>query len=296
MGMEKQEEGGGGPWFDLPEDQFQRRAAAYGNTPELVAAATEFREKGYLIRDFGFSDADLAEAAAFTKRSQAGRVQDGWLANAAVRRLATNSGVMEFLNKLYCRRVIPFQTLNFARGTQQSVHSDTMHFNSAPVGFMCGVWIALEDIDPASGPLVYYPGSQRLPVFGGKDLKGGDYGSAYVPLAGRTVAESGIAAETAPIRQGEAFIWAAKLFHGGSPVTDPSKTRLSQVTHYYFGGCSYFTPLASDEAAGRVFWREPYDIARSRFVRNADPQAKPGLKYRIGQRLKIWMGRPHEGD
>ena len=32
-----------------------------------------------------------------------------------------------------------------------------------PPGFMCGVWVALEDMDMDNGPLVYYPGSHRLP-------------------------------------------------------------------------------------------------------------------------------------
>ena len=30
---------------------------------------------------------------------------------------------------------------------------------------MCGVWIALEDVDEDNGPLEYYPGSHRLPYF-----------------------------------------------------------------------------------------------------------------------------------
>ena len=32
-----------------------------------------------------------------------------------------------------------------------------------PEGFMCGVWVALEDMDMENGPLVYYPGSHKLP-------------------------------------------------------------------------------------------------------------------------------------
>jgi ectoine hydroxylase-related dioxygenase (phytanoyl-CoA dioxygenase family) len=38
-----------------------------------------------------------------------------------------------------------------------------MHFHSAPAGFMCGLWIALEDVRPEAGPLIYYPGSHRSP-------------------------------------------------------------------------------------------------------------------------------------
>ena len=36
---------------------------------------------------------------------------------------------------------------------------------------MCGVWIALEDVDPDEGPLSYYPGSPRLPYVSAGDLR-----------------------------------------------------------------------------------------------------------------------------
>lgn len=284
-----------GPWFDLPEPAYGERLAALSNQPDIVAAASEYRSKGYLVRDFGFSEDDLAEAAAYTKAISGGRIQDGWLVNKAVRGLAAHPKVLEFLNDLYQADAFPFQTLNFPRGSQQETHSDTFHFNSDPVGFMCGVWIALEDIHPDSGPLRYFPGSQKLPVFSVADLNGRDVEHGYTSFVAETLAGSGQVAETALIRRGQAFIWAANLFHGGSPVADPEKTRLSQVTHYYFRDCSYFTPLASNPGEGTVFWREPYDFAGERFVRNARKDARPSLRYRISERLRIWRKRPHGG-
>ena len=66
---------------------------------------------------------------------------------------------------LYDREVVPFQTLNFLRGTQQMAHSDTIHFSSLPAKFMAGVWIALEDVTHENGPLFYYPGSHKMPEY-----------------------------------------------------------------------------------------------------------------------------------
>lgn len=278
------------PWFDLPDAAYRARANALSNQTELVAAAAEFRENGYLIRDFGFSEADLAEAAAYTKAIAKGRVQDAWLVNGAIRRLATDQRVVSFLNQLYQRESFPFQTLNFPRGSQQNTHSDTYHFNSVPQGFMCGVWVALEDIHPDSGPLQYYPGSHRLPSLKNADLPSGA-DDTYSAQVLEIVEKSGIPRETAKIRRGQAFIWAANLYHGGSPIADAARTRLSQVTHYYFDGCSYFTPLAS--AADRTFWREPYDIAGKRFVANANPDHRARWKTRLADRLRIWGRRPH---
>jgi len=291
----KSDKSAAGPWFDQPEPAYAQRAAALSNKPDITAAAADYREKGYLVRDFGFSESDLSEAARYTKAITKGRVQDAWLINPSIRNLATHPRVIEFLSELYQAEAFPFQTLNFPRGSQQETHSDTFHFNSLPVGFMCGVWIALEDIQPGSGPLKYFPGSQKLPVFSTADLKGANVEDGYTRFVADTLANSGHTGETALIKRGQAFIWAANLFHGGSPVTDPDKTRLSQVTHYYFRGCSYFTPLASEADGSKTFWREPYDFLANRFAKNAGPNQRPSWRYRLSERRRIWFKRPHEG-
>jgi hypothetical protein len=218
------------------------------------------------------------------------RAQDAWLVSGAVKRLAVNRKVADFLGELYHREAFAFQTLNFPRGSQQETHSDTYFFNSIPAGFICGVWIALEDIHPGSGPLLYYPGSHRLPVFSNGDLQRRDM-TGYGAHVDSVVRDAGIPGETAKISRGQAFIWAANLFHGGSPVADRGRTRLRKVTHYYFRDCSYFTPYATGE--DRTFWRQPYDIAAGRFVANADRSHRPKLKYRLGERLKIWARTPY---
>ena len=81
------------------------------------------------------------------------RVQDAWKIRDSVRTLATAPNVLALLAELYGRRPLPFQTLNFRRGTQQAPHSDALHFNTVPAGFMCGVWVAMEDMDMDNGPL-----------------------------------------------------------------------------------------------------------------------------------------------
>jgi hypothetical protein len=282
-----------GPWFDQPDEMWREQFSAEQGA-EIRTAAADYRQNGYLIRDFGFSESDLDEAAAFTRSVPGERVQDAWLVSRAIRRLAASKSVMSFLDALYRRPSFPFQTLNFARGSRQATHSDAFHFNSRPAGFMCGVWIALEDIHPDSGPLHYFPGSHRLPVLTNADLAANHEKLGYEALVASIVQREGLKQETALIRRGQAFIWAANLLHGGTPILDPTRTRLSQVTHYYFRDCSYFTPMDSYEPRGKVFWREPYDIAARRFVGNAGGE-RPGLRYRLSERKKIWLKRPFSG-
>lgn len=65
----------------------------------------------------------------------------------------------------------------------------------------------------------------------------------------------GFEPEVAALRRGEAVLWASNLLHGGSPTKASDTTRRSQVTHYYFEDCRYWTPMLSYE--GHTAWREP---------------------------------------
>src|SRR5258706_3229286 len=89
------------------------------------------------------------------------RVQDAWKTVPAVKAIARAPRVLQLLQQLYGRKPLPFQTLNFRMGSEQKAHSDTVHFNSRPAGYMCGVWVALEDVDRENGPVMYFPGSHK---------------------------------------------------------------------------------------------------------------------------------------
>jgi hypothetical protein len=59
----------------------------------------------------------------------------------------------------------PSACIAFARGSAQALHQDAAVFHIQPKGFLFGCWIACEDIQADSGPLVYCPGSHRAPWF-----------------------------------------------------------------------------------------------------------------------------------
>ena len=263
--------------------------------PELETTARSLFEHGYAIIDIGFDAATLDAAAAYTRDAMAGasRIQDGWRRNAGVKALATDDKVLTLLAKLYGRMPFPFQTLNFKVGTQQRTHSDTYHFNSAPTRFMCGVWIALEDIGADAGPLHYYPGSHKLPVFERHQVSGTKDYTAYEDFVAGMMQTHGFTRETATLRRGQAFLWSANLFHGGSKRENPAATRLSQVTHYYFDGCAYYTPLESDAEKNTYWIRAPYDLKRGRLVRSnsAHLPGRADLRTRLAKRLNVLLRR-----
>ncbi|MBM5815150.1 MAG: phytanoyl-CoA dioxygenase family protein [Cyanobacteria bacterium K_Offshore_surface_m2_239] len=197
------------------------------------------------------------------------RLQDGWLQHASIRGLALEPVVLDLLSTVYGREPFAFQTLNFAVGSEQPYHSDAIHFHSYPLGFMCGVWIALRDVENESGPLIYYPGSHRLPYLSAQSLGLDPVQVAAEPHPQRffqdhwhaAVQSGGFPLTRFLAKRGEVLIWHANLLHGGEPVQSRSCRRWSQVIHYFFSDCLYTTPLCSFGAAdGGPFLRNPFDI------------------------------------
>lgn len=155
---------------------------------------------------------------------------------AAVRDLADLATIKSLLRFLYGREPFAFQTLNFARGTEQDEHRDDIHFDSLPAGFMCGAWVALEAVGPGQGPVTYRPGSHLF-------------------RHGEGVLDPEPVAFTADV--GDVLLWSAGLLHGGAPIVDSNSTRWSQVTHYFFEGCVWYTPMHSDLDHGLLQLRQP---------------------------------------
>jgi hypothetical protein len=231
---------------------FARRNAPVATEGQIA----QYHADGYMVFDPQLPEAllDRAVADMATRPEMAGerhhgsRVFNGWKTSPAVRAVAFAPRVVRLLRQLYAREPRPFQTLNFPIGTEQRVHSDVIHFASDPPSYMCGVWVALEDIDMNNGALVYYPGSHKLPVVTMEQVAPGP-GPEHYPLyedhVARMVRDLKLTPKYAVLRKGEALIWASNLLHGGSAHLDKNRTRHSQVTHYYFEGCQYYSPLSS---------------------------------------------------
>jgi Phytanoyl-CoA dioxygenase (PhyH) len=265
------------PWFEAAD---YRQAPQYARLDETDRKLVDsYRENGFVIlENTGLATATLDGAIASLKDkytqsatgyNEGGRRQDAWRFSEHVREIATTEVVLATLRKLYDREPIPFQTLNFQLPTQQRAHSDTMHFNTLPHGFMCGVWVALEDVDAENGPLFYYPGSQRLPVYHMHDL-GLQSGIAsykqYEDKIEAILQASPYRASQAHLRKGKALIWSHNIFHGGSKVIDRSRTRLTQVTHFYFPGCIYYSPMLSEPLQNKWELRKVTDIRTAKRV------------------------------
>ena len=260
--------------------ELNRKGYAAFDFPDPELGARIIRIRSNLSPELGIDDHLSPETI---KVAGVGRVQDAWRRDADVQAIAANSAVIDLLSRLYGRRAFPFQTLNFSVGSQQHPHSDMVHFSSLPERFMCGVWLAMEDVDPGAGPLCYVSGSHKWPSISnamvGRRGWGQPLDSAQIPYQNAwnaMVAANESALERFMARKGQALIWTANLLHGGAPQTDPTRTRWSQVTHYFFDDCVYYTPAYSDEPLGRLQLRNIVDAANG--------AAKPNLY--LGEEIK----------
>ncbi len=160
----------------------------------------------------------------------------------AAARLSLTREVSQFLSHVFRGPPCALQSLTFYRGSQQPIHVDFPYVRCQTLlPHLAASWIPLEDIDPASGPLCYYPGSHRLEVSGMFDWGGGSIvlepDSARQPhelseYLQKRVEDAGIAPVTFCPRKGDVLIWHGNLSHAGTLIADPSLTRKSYVTHY----------------------------------------------------------------
>lgn len=200
------------------------------------------------------------------------RLFEGWRQSQNILQLSLNKKVLDLLRLFYGREPIPFQTINFIKGTEQPLHSYTIHFHTIPEKWVAACWIALEDMNMMNGPLRYITGSHKLPIYTLQDLNQPvpEYGKqfesykVYEEFLASLVEHMALEQKYFLGRKGQALIWAANLLHGGSQMIDKDSTRLSQVTHYYFEGCNhYYCPLFSNLSEGIVSEK---DLTKKRFV------------------------------
>jgi ectoine hydroxylase-related dioxygenase (phytanoyl-CoA dioxygenase family) len=186
------------------------------------------------------------------------KINDLFLDEAAVRNLALSERLTKILSGLLGGAPLICNSLNFIWGSGQPDHVDSW-FMPAPVPrtlpMRTARWwrrtpaelpdfnkrlavssICLEDVQPNAGPLVYYPGSHKIPPF---RFPNGGYAALQDGTQQSTeyvhdrIKKAGLHREEFLGKAGDVFLWHGQLVHGGSPIADPARTRKTLVTHYW---------------------------------------------------------------
>jgi len=259
------------PWIESPFFYELLNTSEYSD--EEKNTLIKYHEDGYIVIDLELDEefvdtlmegifAELDKLNTQDSRyhySDSPRVFEAWKIIPNVLSLAKHPKLLSTLELLYNRKPIPFQTINFLKGSNQPLHQDSIHFYTQPEKWMVGTWTALQDMTEDCGPLNIVPGSHKwqhynfqhlnLPIvkFGEQFDNYAEYENFLVQL----LVAMGKDKKKWLGKKGQTIIWASNLLHGGAPITNPDSTRYAQATHYYFEGCNhYYSPMFSDTANG----------------------------------------------
>lgn len=241
-------------WFDRPDaDRHIESMLERGDISEQEAGhLRHFVEHGYMVIENLLDDAlidrvnkeiDDAVARKYQgyENGSSQRLELLHLHYEGIRKLWLDSRHLRFANLVFNAQARPCQTLTYVYGSQQDAHQDTVHLTPFPAGYMCGTWIALQDVVADSGELIVYPGSHRE-----KRVRLRETGCAKVNGNWdeflRTVGAqwAGMIERHKPTvyrpKKGTVLIWHENLLHAGSVRKDQSLERRSIVIHSFADG------------------------------------------------------------
>lgn len=226
---------------------------------DITNHVCELNEDGYTIIRNGFSTEladkivnEFEEWASIPENKfvtcQRKRVTNFHIYSKNTLELVTNDKVHNIISKFLNGEHVVYTSLFFREGTSQEYHRDTPHFYTNPIDKYCGVWYALEDINPESGPLKYFKKSHLIDDPNGHIIynKNKDVNNSYPKNNLNSIIEYNQIIEKMcidnnltefnhtnfeVIKKGDIIIWHPRLLHGGSDVINPTLTRYSMVTH-----------------------------------------------------------------
>lgn len=263
-------------WFDREPEAIEAHlaglAAQGAATTEEIEALRHFADQGFLMLPDAIDPAHLARLdAALADAVEKGvegyrwgesqRLRNLHLQYPAVRELWLHPKILRMLDLIFEAPANPCQSLSYVFGSEQEHHQDTIHLTPFPAGRMCGVWTAIEDVQPDSGELVVFPGSHRARRVYMRDAdlakvtddEWAEFGRKVVPLWTDIIIGGGYPREVYRPKAGTVLIWHENLMHAGSPRLDRSRSRKSIVGHYFASGAVVY--YDSSGAPGTVHER-----------------------------------------
>ena len=257
----------GGMWTDL--DDYASKAESKGLTASERAVVEQWRTDGFVIFESAVDHALIdqfcdkldklptdypeglriaapgIDSSALYEPSMVAphrstRILDCYYHFGEARDILFSPKIFEFLELVFEKQPILTQSLSFEYGSEQDFHQDTSFVVMTSPLKMAAVWVALEDIEPGTGELLYYPGSHRWGDF----LFSGHFKHFDIERDGLAemdrwhewreacAAAAGVEPARFAPKKGDILLWHAGLVHGGAKITDESKTRRSLVGHY----------------------------------------------------------------
>lgn len=168
------------------------------------------------------------------------KVLDTYMVSRRALQMAFAPALERMLRIIFGEPAAVHQGLHFQIGSTQAIHQDTAYVVIKPALALAAAWIALEDVKPGGGELIYYRGSHRFGDFlypGDQrhwhtDTHGHEIHNHHLAWLHTEAVERGTPLEYFWPKKGSVLIWHADLAHGGAPIVNSHYTRKSIVFHY----------------------------------------------------------------
>lgn len=257
------------PWFDKPDANNHITKLLKNNSISEYESncLKQFVEDGYMVFEslidetlVGSVNKEIDDAIKlkfqdFTIGSSQ-RIEHLHFHYPNINKLFMDQRYRRMIDLIFGVKARPCQTLTFVNGSQQPAHQDLIYLTPFPAGYMCGTWIALQDVVENSGELIVYPKSHRdkriyMRDTGFKKITGNsdEFNSIIYPIWAE------VAKKYKPYvyrpKKGDVLIWHENLLHGGSKRINESLERRSMVIHSFAeGSVSYY------DSSGAVAYME----------------------------------------
>jgi ectoine hydroxylase-related dioxygenase (phytanoyl-CoA dioxygenase family) len=229
----------------VSQSQFEREGFAalegYFSPGQIDRASSAFRRllserSNEVVVDSLRSGQRTFWAQAADRATRHFKFNDLYLMSGEIRGLALDFGLTSILSDLLGDPPVLCNSLNFEKGSSQPIHIDSLYMTPRTPHSLIATWIALEDVHPDAGPLVYYPGSHKIPLYtfnDGTHHASREESADWFDYIDVQIRLRGLKEKTFMAKKGDVFIWHADLVHGGSPIADHGLTRSSLVCHYF---------------------------------------------------------------
>ncbi len=183
------------------------------------------------------------------------RVHGFYRFSAAARELYEDPTLKSVCSKLLRQEAIPHYSINFIYGSRQELHQDTAVFHVFPANHLIGAWIACEDVSSESGPLVYYPKSQKAGFFKQfnnypqTNLRTCELSLTHKYNDHLNSVSKNYERKRFLAKKGNVLLWNGLLLHGGDVVENDALSRKSFVCHFIPQGMD-----RSQEVVGPFNW------------------------------------------
>ncbi len=263
------------PWLDQPDaqDRIESKLQKGEITGEQADLCRYWTDNGYVILKNLVEESTLDQVwTSYESAVKAGKIKlepevvneddpyPGRYLNPHKKvgefcQISKHPGITSAIRFLMEREPKLLQTIASHKGSQQGAHSDSIHMTTYPLGYLTAAWVAFETIHPDSGPLVYYPGSHKLPYVFSKEVGiteaefkqvgYASYHEKYEPHIRRLIASHDLVPHYFHANKGDVLIWHANLIHGGSLRQDFKRSRKAVVCHFFVKGTFVYHDLAA---------------------------------------------------